>query len=310
MTSAKVCALLLLSACGSTTHNRGASSSGADVHGHEERTPPLLERGTQSTASPFGTIYGERTEYIAFLRHEFHMVLDLAPGGVRIAAKERSPDNLEWYTWDVLAGTSFTPKAYCSRHANEFFVIGLDGAGAVVLEMWALTPWVNGAYFTEKRISTAPIGTPTNSTPTQLRYTGPFVDPANRPTPSLVRTTLSFPPNVSLPEEIEVDPERRFLILRHLDAQGGSTLTQLSLLDGALTVLASAATHPVLAGADAMMFLDSTERGRLLYVRGLSGTNLYLEDGDNDGVFESSMDLSVGTASYRALPPFTLTEYP
>lgn len=237
--------------------------------------------------------------------------MSLIPGANRVdfEAHEKSPDNRLIYEWTMHGDTSFQVLAVCGRHANEYYICGaMDGA--LVLERWELVPWTTGAYYTERKSATEPIGTSVDAFRTFLRYRGPFVEPAMRTAPDLVRTTLSAPLLSGQVQELEVDPENRFLVFRTTDAQGASTLTQYELATGAVAVLGTPATHPLLTATACMRFLDSSELGRLLKVETTGLDILYLVDDKNDGVFERSLVLRVGEENYSALPESTLTLYP
>lgn len=239
----------------------------------------------------------------------FGMSLSTAANRVDFVANERGPDNKTHYEWTMHADTAYPVLAVCGRHANQFYVCG-QAANGLQLERWVLTPWQTGAYYTERRSSTAPLGTSVTPYRTQLRYRGPFVTPAQRTPPVLVRTPISAPSLPGTVVELEADPEDRYLTFRSLDAQGRSSVYQFDLSSGTTALLASSTSTPALAAAACMYFMDSTELGRLLKIETNGLDIVYLVDEKNDGLFESSLVLRIGEENYNALPEATLLRYP
>lgn len=248
--------------------------------------------------------------FTAFASNEFGIGLTPNETEVRIDAFEISPRTGVIYKWDATAQTSYEVIAVCSRHANEHYVYGKHSDGSPVLEQWVLVPWTDGAYYTERKPSSTPIGTPVTPSVTNLRYKGPFIDPGQRTTPVLTRTALTAPTGIGKVAEVEVDPEGRYLVFRTVDGAGASTLEQLELSTGSIVTIASPTTHSKLSVAEEFCFIDSTELGRVLVVFTDNLERFFLEDKDNDGVFESSFSVQLGEELYNALPPFTLTWYP
>lgn len=241
----------------------------------------------------------------------FGMSLVKGDHRVDLSAHEKSPDDGIYYNWTVYRTTDYDVRALCGRHANEFYVYGLALDGSPVLERWDLEPWPSGAYYTERKVAGTPLGTPVRASQTFMRYEKPFVKPALRTPPIVTRSPLPSPAISGEVVEIEADPEGRFLMLRSVDAQGGSTLTRFVPSSGALVVVADPTTHPQMASANNFVFLDSTERGRLIRVGFDESLRLlYLVDAQNDGDFESSFVLMNGMENSQALPGFTTTLYP
>lgn len=273
-----------------------------------ESAPPTTF-GAVPTASSAGFPTPPREIAYSSVDGVFGMSLAGSPNRVEFAAHERSPDTGTHYEWSMHADTAYPVLAVCGRHANQFYVCG-QAANGLQLERWVLTPWQTGAYYTERRSSTAPLGTSVTPYRTQLRYRGPFVTPAQRTPPVLVRTPISAPSLPGTVVELEADPEDRYLTFRSLDAQGRSSVYQFDLSSGTTALLASSTSTPALAAAACMYFMDSTELGRLLKIETNGLDIVYLVDEKNDGLFESSLVLRVGEENYNALPEATLLRYP
>ena len=241
---------------------------------------------------------------------DFGMHYEPSPHRVDFKATERNPETRDYHTWTFNAVTTYTILEMCARTAGEFYVYGeMDGSGAV-LERWVISPWPSGAYYTHHPSSAEPIGNPIPRGATVLRYKGPFIDPGQRTPPVLTRTPLAVPSLTGDIVEMVADPEARFLILRTVDSGGASTLVQFEISTGATSVIATPNSLAALTKTKQMVVLDSTVMGRLIELWSRTQYNTYLQDVDNDGVFESTFDLELRDERDYALPEVTLTYYP
>ena len=292
--------LLVATSCGAPSGARMGVSPG------EGDSPPVPQHDSSASVS---RDLGGQAGHIAYVTGEHSIRLVPEDGRVRIKASERSPDDGLHYSWDAEVVTTVDVVSIGARHANEFYVYGLAPNGASVIERWELQPWTNGAHYTERTASTEPIGVPVRAAQTQARYRGPFIEPALRAKPVVDRIPLVMPNVPGTVVEVDIDPEARFLVFRSVNSAGESTLVQYEFLSGQTTILGTKATHPLLAEATNMRFVDSTEEGRMLSVETGGLLNAFLIDKESDGVFESSIELGYGEEIFRALPAFTLTWY-
>ncbi len=287
------------SATGSA-HSRRSDGGGSP----EIATPPSVDG-----SSAFGLSVSRK--YSAYGHAEFRRILEQISTGVTITTLEKSPDTGVWHRWTADASTSYEPLAVCSRHANEFYVVGRNADTSLVLEKWDLEPWPTGAFSTERVSVSSPLGVPASPQRTAVRYQGPFVEPPSRSTPILNRSGLGAVTLQGLEAvEAEVDPEGRFVVVRAVDGNTRSSLIRVELASGSEEVLGDWQTIPELAGAETMNFLHSTELGRLLCVRTEAPYDVFLRDAQDDGQFEGAMLLTAGTEEMNTLPSATLTDYP
>jgi len=184
--------------------------------------------------------------------------------GVDVLIGDLTDDPITQQTIQVMyeESTTFNITCTATNGRDEFFFAGLSPGGEVVIERWRL----------RTKAGTRSFGG--NGGP------GPKV---------IKRTEIYRGPLSSPPVALEVDPEKRFLLL--LAGVGSAcTLYRMSYDGASVSVLKDSTSLPELPLMDTLNRFNHDSLGRIWELRGAggaSGTSIaILVDSDNDGVFE------------------------
>lgn len=220
---------------------------------------------------------------------------------------ERDPATGDWYTTAETYSASFAITDVEARTAGDLFVVGQARNGDDIVERWLITPPA-GAITVARSVVTTPVGTPSSgsSVVSGVVGGGGFVPPAERTgTSTIERFELYRGTALGTPRDIAVDPDGRFVMVL---SDTTSELWRIDLLPepAAPLLTESPTTLPALATAGDFYPLEHATAGRVLlfdpdFSRGPGAAPTLLFDGENDGLFELPLTLSV--AEFQASFP-------
>jgi hypothetical protein len=245
---------------------------------------------------------------VIFFSDYFSSSVEFDASAVTVYGQELNPSSNARNTWDATTDAGFHVTSIGARHANELYVAGLDAANFVVLEKWLIVAQ-DGSFYTEKKVTSTPIGAAAEPIQTELKMVRPHVEPSLRAAPTLQRSVITVPSGWGDIRSIGADPEGRFLLALTDDAGGGTTLRQLDLSTGLGTALFDSSMVPFLVDAIGFQFRDSSIEGRLVRIGSTGFGLMFLVDEYNDGVFEDH-ELLGNAESEVAYPPYSLSRHP
>jgi len=250
---------------------------------------------TEPTEARHSGVARSRTIYVSstFARSVEWGGLLLEPRDLSVWSNELDPATGQWEQSTVHYSVAFDVVSIGGIGADLLVVAGYSGRfDDEVIELWDLSPstggyktWLSGG------LSHGPIGTPSpTSVISEGIEGGLFQVAAGRtPAPAPSRTEI-FRGDLGGIIAVAVDPEERFVLVL---SDEDDCVYQIDVASGVKQVVLDVSISTTVASADGIRGLEHAVEGRKYIVGDRSADQyVFMNDTDNDGVFDSFLELT------------------